>query len=1179
MTAPLRVQLLGPVRAWRGEQEVDLGTAGRRAVFAILAMAAGKAVTREELVDGVWGEDPPARAVGILHTYISDLRRSLQQRVRGSNQSTEHVLESVGSAYALHVDRTQLDVTRFDALRSAADDLGASLRSVTAALALWQGEAFSGLSGPFAELHRARLAELRLATLERRCALLLALGNQDSAITELAGLVREHPRREGLRGLLMVALYRAGRRDEALAEFESAREVLVNELGLDPGPVLQDIHDRIQAQQKVPIPGIGTQHDQLAPATRQPEVPTQFVGRPREVAWLRALVVALADGAGGCVLVEGEPGIGKSALLAVGLADAPVAGCRVVWALGEDLSGDGPLAPISRLLSFVDQACAEAPLILVIDDVQWLDETGLLAWHRLSRLTQQLPLLLVGARRTNPTAHHVDLAGGRTLALSRLHADDVHELAARIVGASLGTVLRGLVDHAAGNPLHVRELVDGLVRESMLRTVDGVADVDPSSGFDAHRAMAVVAARRLEFLSPTALDRLRWAALLGVEFDLADLAAIVGASAADLVGAVEEATDAGLLVDAGNRLAFRDPAVRQALYEERPAAVRTTLHRESAKALAHAGAPVERTAAQLAAAGEFDPWSVQWLLANVETVAGRDPGLVLTLLDRALDSTSPTPEEREFLLVSQVRRQFRLGRQPEAASRALLDITRDPAHAAEMRWILACLTYRRGDIAQAIADLRAAAADPSAPDFWAARHDTLRAQFERTGLDDLDTAEATARAALVDATEANDAPAIAAAEQELWYVESVRRNHSAALTHVNNALAAATGNQHLVDLQINLLGARLFSLQNLDRLTDGTDTVARTRAMVRRTGLPSGRVHIGAAVHYYWLGRWDEALAELDSIIGDEPEITIFDLRSRVPLLQYGTAAMITGHRGDTEQLHAHLRTASSYPVIAPGDQENSDFFLAAKATAAEQDGDLAAAVSAYEPILDTSYGRMTLRHQWLPDLTRIALDAGEPDVATAALHLAQAEAAAETVPARAFHAAQRCAALIAQDPEPLLVVAQRYREAGRRVEFAITSEDAAVLLARRGEIDRARHTFREALLIYAELGASWDIRRAESRLREFGIRRAGVSTGQPTVAGWHALVGDEVRVAELVALGRSNPEIAAELALSRRVVQAHVSRIMQKLGVDSRAALTGKVSGHSAPAGTVPIETGERSG
>jgi DNA-binding CsgD family transcriptional regulator len=338
--------------------------------------------------------------------------------------------------------------------------------------------------------------------------------------------------------------------------------------------------------------------------------------------------------------------------------------------------------------------------------------------------------------------------------------------------------------------------------------------------------------------------------------------------------------------------------------------------------------------------------------------------------------------------------------------------------------------------------------------------------------------------------------------------------------------------------------------------------------MVRRTGRPSGRAHIGAAVHYYWLGRWDEALAELDSIVGDEPEITIFDLRSRVPLLQYGTAAMITGHRGDSEQLHAQLRTASAYPVIAPSDQENSDFHLAAKAMAAEQDGDRAGALAAYEPILDPSYGRMTLRHQWLPDITRIALDAGEPDVARAALRLAEAEASAETVPARAFNAARRCAALIAGDAEPLLAVTRHYREVGRRVEFAVTSEDAAVLLARRGEVDRARRTFQEALFVYADLGAAWDIRRAESRLREFGIRRAGVSTGQPTVAGWDALVGDELRVAELVAAGRSNPEIAAELLLSRRVVQAHVSRIMQKLGVDSRPDLVSKVSGHSRDTG-----------
>jgi DNA-binding CsgD family transcriptional regulator len=146
--------------------------------------------------------------------------------------------------------------------------------------------------------------------------------------------------------------------------------------------------------------------------------------------------------------------------------------------------------------------------------------------------------------------------------------------------------------------------------------------------------------------------------------------------------------------------------------------------------------------------------------------------------------------------------------------------------------------------------------------------------------------------------------------------------------------------------------------------------------------------------------------------------------------------------------------------------------------------------------------------------------------------------------------------------------VTRHYREVGRRVEFAVTSEDAAVLLARRGEVDRARRTFQEALFVYADLGAAWDIRRAESRLREFGIRRAGVSTGQPTVAGWDALVGDELRVAELVAAGRSNPEIAAELLLSRRVVQAHVSRIMQKLGVDSRPDLVSKVSGHSRDTG-----------
>src|ERR1700734_2778385 len=231
----VRVQLLGPVRAWRDEHELGLGGPARRAVLGLLAMRANQVVSRSELIDGLWGEDPPDSAVNGVHVHVAGLRRVLEPR-RG-HRAPGQVLLASGPGYLLRLADGQPDAEILDhhlaqARRaSAAGDLEAAAGSLDAALGLWQGAPVAGIPGPWAVIERARLDELRLSAIEERIEVMIALGRHQQAAAQLARLIREHPLRERFRGQLMLALYRCGRQAEALGEFAAARRVLAGELG------------------------------------------------------------------------------------------------------------------------------------------------------------------------------------------------------------------------------------------------------------------------------------------------------------------------------------------------------------------------------------------------------------------------------------------------------------------------------------------------------------------------------------------------------------------------------------------------------------------------------------------------------------------------------------------------------------------------------------------------------------------------------------------------------------------------------------------------------------------------------------------------------------------------------------------------------------------------------------
>ncbi|MFI6787756.1 AfsR/SARP family transcriptional regulator [Nonomuraea sp. NPDC050383] len=247
----LRFAVLGPVRAWRDGEELDLGTPLQRSILGMLLLREGRAVTPAEMIDAVWGDDSPPRALGALRTYVSRLRTVLEPDRPA--RSRPEILTSVGRGYALRLSDGALDLVRFERGLHEAETArkagrpSAAAGALRAALALFEGEPLAGAVGPYAEHQRDRLVECRLSAIETLMDVDLELGRHADVVSELIALTADHPLRERLRAQLMLALYRCGRQGDALAVFTETRHALIDELGIEPGPDLSALHQRILA--------------------------------------------------------------------------------------------------------------------------------------------------------------------------------------------------------------------------------------------------------------------------------------------------------------------------------------------------------------------------------------------------------------------------------------------------------------------------------------------------------------------------------------------------------------------------------------------------------------------------------------------------------------------------------------------------------------------------------------------------------------------------------------------------------------------------------------------------------------------------------------------------------------------------------------------------------------------
>ncbi|MEV5575760.1 BTAD domain-containing putative transcriptional regulator [Spirillospora sp. NPDC052269] len=362
----LRFAVLGPVRAFRDGAELPLGGPQQRAFVAALLAAEGRGLPMDRIVGALWGDGPPARAVGTVRTYASRLRQVLER-----DRSRPEILLSDGDGYALVVPDEAVDARAFETGVAKAGGAGSpAVRRdlLDAALRAFTGVPLAGVPGPDADAWRTRLAERRLDVLLVRLDLDLALGRHAAAVAELGLLAGENPLDERVHGLLMTALYRHGRQAEALAAFGEARRVLDAELGVRPGPELADLHQRIlrndpslggddheAAPLPAPEPGPEPERSDLPKPAALPADLPDFTGRTALADQLaRALTAPAEERTAPLVLgLCGVGGVGKTAL-AVHVAHA----VRAAYPDGQlyvDLQGvsEHPLDPCVVLAGFL----------------------------------------------------------------------------------------------------------------------------------------------------------------------------------------------------------------------------------------------------------------------------------------------------------------------------------------------------------------------------------------------------------------------------------------------------------------------------------------------------------------------------------------------------------------------------------------------------------------------------------------------------------------------------------------------------------------------------------------------------------------------------------------------------------------------------------------------------------
>ena len=673
--------ILGPLAAWDGERELRLGGAKQRSVLAVLLLHANELVPTAKLVDELWGERPPPTAVKAVQIQVSQLRKLLG----------EGVLETRPTGYLLRLGESTLDAQRFEHLlergrqllaEGAAEEAGGVLRE---GLALWRGPPLADFRfETFARNEIGRLEELRLVALEQRLEADLALGRAREIVGELEALVRDHPLRESLCGLLMLALYRAGRQADALVVYQNARAQLVEELGLDPGEALQGLEKAILAHDPAldltpPAAFFETRPPRTSAAPKSLIRPSragpELVGREEECARLDEVLEDARASRSRALAIRGEAGVGKSSLLSYATAQAddfvvlravgfesdaelafsglhqllrplldrldelPAHQARSLGAaLGLAASEDADRMTIGvATLTLLALAAEDADLLVAVDDAQWLDSASMDAILFAARRFEADRVAVIFTVREDGT--DFPTTGFEELGLRGLGPEATRALLASQSPVELAPeVADRLYELTSGNPLALVELPRVL----------SVAQLDGHESFEQPLNLGSRVERafrgRMEALEPEAQQALLIAS--ASESDRLDTIVAALAEAGVSASALQDAEDSGLISLVAESLLFRHPLARSAVYHAAAPSERRAAHAALARAL---GAPrdVERRAWHLASAAIGPDEEVAAALESAASAARERVGYAgaSAAYERAA-RLSPTEEQR-----------------------------------------------------------------------------------------------------------------------------------------------------------------------------------------------------------------------------------------------------------------------------------------------------------------------------------------------------------------------------------------------------------------------------------------------------------------------------------------------------------------------------------------------------